>query len=252
MESFDLKINKEVFRSTNAQWNQLMLNAPWSVGFVSSLIESQPFANKEAWQQFYFDSGDQRAALLRNTTKYEQQQLNDLSLAKSYKSLSPTLYNLNVNYGRTKKELRHKAHILQKAMHHKGTAITLRECIHCVHHRVIAETWNGIVLRERQTIQYLSKILPLTFKKTDGTFDHQYAVDYEVFKGTKLIAAIQIKPKSYCYDTHYICKAKKANRQKNKQYTILFGVPVFDVIANQQGIIDNTTIIQDLRRCILR
>ena len=47
MDEFVLGIDKEKFRSTNAKWNELMLNDPWSVGYVSTLIEAANWKNKE-------------------------------------------------------------------------------------------------------------------------------------------------------------------------------------------------------------
>ena len=60
MDEFVLTIDKEKFRSTNAKWNELMLNDPWSVGYVSSLIETQNWQSKEEWEETYYASGHRR------------------------------------------------------------------------------------------------------------------------------------------------------------------------------------------------
>ncbi len=39
MDEFILQIDETKFRSTNGPWNNLCLNDPWSVGYVSTLIE---------------------------------------------------------------------------------------------------------------------------------------------------------------------------------------------------------------------
>lgn len=57
MDSFILTIDNELFRKTNAPWNQWMLNDPWSVGYVSQLIETKKWSSKEEWESFYYDSG---------------------------------------------------------------------------------------------------------------------------------------------------------------------------------------------------
>lgn len=49
---FILPIDAEKFRSTNDMWNKLMLNDPWSVGYVSSLIETKEWQTKEEWENF--------------------------------------------------------------------------------------------------------------------------------------------------------------------------------------------------------
>ena len=45
MDEFVLKIDENKFRSTNDTWNRLMLNDPWSVGYVSTLIETTCWRN---------------------------------------------------------------------------------------------------------------------------------------------------------------------------------------------------------------
>lgn len=64
MEEFVLGIDRDKFSSTNGMWNSLMLNDPWSVGYVSTLIELQSWQSKEEWEEFYYRSGEQRQALL--------------------------------------------------------------------------------------------------------------------------------------------------------------------------------------------
>ena len=51
MDEFVLSIDKDKFRSTNAKWNELMLNDPWSVGYVSTLIEAANWKCKEEWEE---------------------------------------------------------------------------------------------------------------------------------------------------------------------------------------------------------
>ena len=76
MDEFVLSIDKEKFRSTNAEWNNLMLNAPWSVGYVSTLIELHSWHSKEEWERFYYESGEKRDSLLG----VNRSTLNDVSL----------------------------------------------------------------------------------------------------------------------------------------------------------------------------
>ena len=64
MDEFVLGINKDKFRSTNAKWNELMLNDPWSVGYVSTLIEASNWKSKEEWEETYYASGAVRNRLM--------------------------------------------------------------------------------------------------------------------------------------------------------------------------------------------
>ena len=78
--------------------------------------------------------------------------------------------------------MKEKGKILYDAVKDNGYDLTLDECIECVRFRVICETWNGIILRENNTIETLQRQFPkLRFEKADGEMDHSYAVDFQVF-----------------------------------------------------------------------
>ena len=245
MEEFILSIDKEKFRSTNAAWNNLMLNDPWSVGYVSQLIETKEWVSKEEWEQYYYDSGEQRSKLIGSQSAI----LNDDSLQLNNKTiiqgLSWNLKNLNYQYGRTKDDLMSKARKLNSL----AKNLTLDECFECVRFRTICETWNGIIVRENNTISNLSNQFPsFEFRKTDGNTDHTYAVDYEVYHNGVLKCGIQIKPKSYTFNAPYLQKARFANQQKYAAYFKLKGVSVFTIISKGSGEIINIEILQQLRK----
>jgi len=248
MDEFILPIDRTKFSSTNSAWNDLMLNDPWSVGYVSTLIELHPWKNKEEWENFYFQSGEERNKLLTNNKEL----LNDYSLPLKDKNkicnLDWSLKNLNTQYGRTVDDLKQKAQTLYNATKDNGHNLTIEDCYECVRFRVICETWNGIILRENNTIEKLKSIFPKhIFKKTSGEIDHTYAVDYEVYLSDKLICGLQIKPKSYLWSTPYIRKARSANKLKNNAYTRQKGVPVFDIIASNKGDIYNSEALNEIK-----
>lgn len=130
--------------------------------------------------------------------------------------------------------------------------MTLEECIECVRFRVICDTWNGVIFREANTIKNLRSIFPLfEFRKTSGEVDYTYAVDYEVFQGGRQLFGLQIKPKSYTWNAPYILNARRANSVKNRTYTNLKGVPVFNVISKSNGEIENIEVLDQIRKvCI--
>lgn len=143
MDEFVLGIDKEKFRSTNAKWNELMLNDPWSVGYVSTLIEAANWKNKEEWEQTYYASGENRnkyieqnAARLGHTLEY----FNDVTVPynkANYYALSWDIKNVNTQRGRTKEDFAAKGKILYDAVKNNGYGLTLEECIECVRFRVI-------------------------------------------------------------------------------------------------------------------
>jgi hypothetical protein len=137
---------------------------------------------------------------------------------------------------------------LYNAVKDNGYGLSLEDCFECVRFRTICETWNGIIVRENNTIKNLSVLFPqLSFVKTSGEVDHKYAVDYEVYLDGVLKCALQIKPKTYLGNAPYIRKARMANEHKYAQYFNLKGVRVFNVISKSSGEIINTDIISILR-----
>lgn len=251
MDEFVLGIDRDKFSSTNSMWNTLMLNDPWSVGYVSTLIELQAWQSKEDWEEFYYRSGEQRQALLGDNRDL----LDNFSLIRTDRAavnkLPWNVKNLNTQYGRTREDLKRKAEVLYAVVRNNGHELTLEECEECVRFRVICETWNGIILRENSTIGVLTDRFPmLSFEKTSGEVDHTYAVDFEVFCAGSLICGIQIKPQSYTWNAPYIVKARTANKAKNAAYTKLKGVPVFDIISKTNGEIQSPQVLEQIKSLI--
>ena len=244
MDHFINKLDPVKFRKTNAPWNELMLNDPWSVGYVTTLILLKPFANKEEWEEFYYEMGAYRQKKLQELPEAQVALLNDEQLIRTNRKTTTSLgelRNLNTQNGRTKKELEKKGQILHYHIRERHPEISLQECVEAVRFRVICETWNGIILREKNTVKTLEGKFPnLDFRSTTGEEDHRYAVDFEVYKGLRRVCGIQIKPKSYTFDSPYLRRAKAANRQKFENYRKEFGVPVFTLIAQTSGEIIST------------
>jgi hypothetical protein len=251
MEEFYLSIDVNKFRSTNAAWNDSMLNDPWSVGYVTNLIEVESFQKKEDWESFYYESGQQREfeisklkpelqALMRDETAIQTQR-------RVIDNLDWNLKNLNKQHGRTREELYHKGILLHNRVKDNGFNLSIDECFKCVRYRVICETWNGVIIREKKTVENLKKHFPnIEFRKTSGEIDHTFAVDYELYKEGVLSSAIQIKPKSYTWNLPYIQRAKKSNKRKNDEYFKVFGVSVYDVISGHKGEIINKEVLNHL------
>lgn len=251
MDEFTNPVPPALFRATNGPWNSLRLNAPWSVGYVASLIESRPFAAKEEWVNFYYESGAERLRRLAALPEADRLVLTDFRLALTdptrIRCLPAALKTLNFDYGRTRDELAEKARVLGE--HTPHAELSLPDAVACVRFRVVGETWNGVVLRERATVAALQHLLPgLRFEKTPGDFDHRYAVDYQLFREGALLGGIQIKPGSYAAsNAPYLVAARRANRAKNEAYRRAWGVPVFDVLARTNGQILNPAVLDRLR-----
>ncbi|WPS85318.1 MjaI family restriction endonuclease (plasmid) [Brevibacillus halotolerans] len=229
MTLFHNKIDPKKFRSTNAIWNELKLNSPMSVGYVTNLIESRSFLNKEEWRDFYYKSGRERQILIEKN-----------GYAK----------DLYLNYGRTEEELQKLGEKMFAELQKRGNylGITLAECVYMVKYRVMGETWNGVVMREKNTVQSLENLFPsYSFQKVDGAIDYKYGVDYEIYNGSRLVCALQVKPRSYEKgSTPEILKAKLGNKAKNDLYEKEQGVPVLYVYSKIDGTILNKDVIHQL------
>jgi hypothetical protein len=250
LDIFENQIGAVKFKSTNFIWNQLHLNAPWSVGYVSTLIESVEFAKKEEWKAFYYRSGEERLQKIEALCTPEQKK-SLLQFTNTIASLPKELKDLNFSYGRTEKELEERGRYMYEQIVKEGNPqkLSLAECVYMVKYRVLGETWNGIISRERNTIKTMEQVLPnILFKKTDGEVDYQYGIDYELYEGEDLLCAVQIKPISYQKGfSREIIKAKKANESKNKKYTEEYQADVLYIYANSKGVIINEDVLSDIR-----
>lgn len=249
MDIFENKIQPFKFRSMNFIWNNLTLNSPWSVGYVSTLIESQTFKTKEEWKAFYYKSGEERLRKIEERCTPTQKALL-LDHTKSYNQLPKELRDLNFLYGRTEKELNEKGRYMYNEIVKEGNpfVLTLAECIYAVKYRVMGETWNGIVARERNTVLTLGRLFPeLQFDKVDGELDYKYGIDYEIYDEKDLLCAIQIKPLSYEKgNSPAIQKAKKANEKKNAEYEKRYQSNVLYVYSNSKGQILNEDVTKSI------
>jgi hypothetical protein len=251
VDEFILGIDKARFHSTNELWNRYGLNDPWSVGYVSNLIKQKVFTTKEDWEDHYYRSGQERANRLSKLSAKHRETANDFLLKKNapelLKSLPLHVKKANYDFGRTQKDLSLKAEFLQWKMLETNRRLTVEECWECVRFRVICETWNGIIIRERNVISRLKEMFPLIeFHEVTGEKDYQYAVDYELFLNGKHVGAIQIKPETYLNDSSYVQTARKANERKHADYERQFGKRVGVFIGDRDGKIRNTSALLKL------
>lgn len=254
-DEFKVGIDADLFRSTNDAWNKLMLNDPWSVGYVTSLIESKQWKSKEEWECFYYASGEERNE--RAGSNYDV--IENFQLVKTNKAalygLSWDIKNLNYQYGRTKEELMQRAKVLYQYMRSQlDSQITIEQCFECVRFRTICETWNGVIIREANTVRRLQYLFGnnISIKKTEGEIDHTYAVDYEVYVDNTLKFGIQIKPKSYFGNAPYLQRARYANQQKFMAYKNKTGCPVFTVTSKTSGEIQNLDVVTEMKKYLMQ
>ncbi|TVQ14146.1 MAG: hypothetical protein EA361_08085 [Bacteroidetes bacterium] len=159
MEMFKNILDRRRFKTINCLWNELMLNDSWSIGYVESLIDSRLFERKEEWEEFYYDSGEDRNHKIANLVPHLSHKLNDDMLLYNNRNeimlMSKEIVNLNYNFGRTHDQLTQKAVILFQVAVNRSLDITIQESIEAVRFNTICKTWNEVIIRERNTISYL-------------------------------------------------------------------------------------------------
>jgi hypothetical protein len=238
MDLFINRMDLTKFRFTNAVWNELTLNSPWSIGYVSNLISSRNFLAKEEWEKYYYDSGKERNELFLKL-KLDISEINSLNDLYGFNNVRGELKYLNFNFGRTKHDLDFKAQLLyNKIKNYNPHNISLNECKECVRFRIICETWNGIVMREMKTIEKMNFLLDKNCKlvSTSGEKDYKYGVDYELYENEELICGLQIKPITYkSSKSRAVQKARNANKRKNILYKQDFGKDVCYVYSKSNG-----------------
>ena len=219
---------------------------------MTTIIENCPCISKQEWVDYYYDTGIQRHEAIAKLDKHTADKLQNRLLKEtdpeSYQYMKYELKSLNYNHGRRKEDLHYKSEVLHHHAKKQIANLSIEDAIAAVQHRVIGETWNGIIIREKNTVAAIQKLFPsIRLHKTTGTEDHKFAVDYGVCLNDNLICGIQIKPKSYTYNTPYILKAKAANAMKNQLYSDTYGVPVIDVISDYHGKILNGNCLVQIR-----
>ncbi|HBF9450537.1 TPA: MjaI family restriction endonuclease [Clostridioides difficile] len=229
LDLFKNPIDKKKFDSTNEIWNKMHFNSPVKIGYTSKLVKEKKFSDKLDWANFYFESGEKRKELLK---------------------LNPYDKNINLNYGRTKKEIAKIGCYLYKHLLETGNPLKLtkEECMLTAYFRIIGETWNGIIWRESNTKDVLSKKITnlgyeVSLIDTPSDFDVLFAVDYEIYFKGSIVCGIQIKPKSYSTNNSYLNKTIKLNEEKNQKYKKRFNRDVYYVYAETSGIILNENVI---------
>lgn len=247
---FECAIPKEKLSYTNEIWNNMKLNNPWIIGTVTAIIQQRTFASKEEWKEYYFQSGLSRLELLQDVSPEDRLRLQSIEMWNFNTCSDSRVNSINKAYGRTKDELNAIGDILYGAVRATDNphCVTRNDCRYMVQYRVLGETWNGLIRREKATITTLQSVFgeDYSIEKVDGVTDIKYEVDVEIFHHGELIAGIQIKPKSYQSNFAGNQKAYAINARKNKAYTDLKDVPVFYIYSDTKGTIYNFETLKEI------
>jgi hypothetical protein len=102
---------------------------------------------------------------------------------------------------------------------------------HYIYHRIIGQTWNGMV-SEFKVIEQLQVEFPtVEFKKTDFKKDNELFTDWEGFsKSGELLFGVQVKPITYYYMSQpHQLKVKETHEGMVNEYMNMCNVPHYMV-----------------------
>lgn len=248
VEVFKMKGDKKAFQDTNKMWNNERYNSPFLWGYVSQLIGKTDFKSKEEWLEFYYKSGEERLKKISNLPSKWRDEIT------KFTSITPDVpkwvLSFNYNYGRTEAECKQMAALMfEKRISKMRLNITEDDWEHMVIYRVLGETWNGVIAREKNTAANIQKKIPVQLCKVSGEDDYKYGIDYEVYHDDSLICALQVKPKSYLNgNSEYIMTAKMANKKKNDTYTEEKKIPVLYVYSEHNGRVSNAEVLNEIMK----
>lgn len=105
-----------------------------------------------------------------------------------------------------------------------------------IFHRVIGQTWNGLI-KEEQLIKVILRHFPkFNFQKTDFDVDKKFCIDWEMYKGSYLALGLQIKPISYLYmKSEHQLKVKAYHKEQNEKYKEIYA-PYEYVYYDKEGL----------------
>lgn len=247
MEEFVCDISRDKLSKTNRIWGLSKLNAAWTIGMVSTLCTAKKFTSKEEFKEYYFESGMRREEIIKTLPEEEQRLATSIRMPAFIKTNYPHIHKLNTTYGRTIEQMRFIGDLFYSCIEKDESLnfITRRDARYLVLYRVIAETWNGIGLREMNTIASINRLfkqhnLDWRCSKIAGELDGRYEIDAQIVDGQgRLLLAIQIKPKSYRGQYGLKAETESWNTVKNKEFRVQYGKPVVYVYSTTRGEILN-------------
>lgn len=219
------------FKRSNEIWNRLKLNHGFVVGYLMRLIGEGDCKSHSEWERYYLNSGAERLQLIEELPIEVKNKLNSFN-----KSISREYYEYNLHYGRTEAELLTIAKLLDKEL-----KVGLTIAFNFVYIRVIDETWIGYY-RECISLERLQKYLKthnLTAEKAKFYIDITYGVDFEIKRGNKVVAGVQLKSINYFENKEALSEIQDINKKKNNLYQQKYKAPVIYLYVDKNSYIVN-------------
>ena len=116
-----------------------------------------------------------------------------------------------------------------------------------VFHRVLGQTWNGMV-NEMNVIKEIYSDFPnVKFVKTKHEIDENYFTDWEAYSDNKLLFGIQIKPISYKkMSGPFQLKSKEHHNKQRDLYKREFNVPHIIIYYENNTLYDRDYVLNQI------
>ena len=124
---------------------------------------------------------------------------------------------------------------------------SLLEAKQHVFHRVLGQTWNGMV-KEMEVIKEINLELPnISFVKTTHDIDENYFTDWEAYSNNNLLFGIQIKPISYKKMSNpFQLKSKEHHDKQRILYKERFNVPHIIIYYEDNSLYDKDYVLNQI------
>lgn len=216
----------KTLQDTNVDWNNGGFNHSALIGSVMGLAKMFMPTSAKDFEEKYYRSGEEREGLIKKMSAKKRALYNDIDFLRNTESkdlpFTDEEKKLLYNKGRTPIFIERVANefSIYAGISKKSSAEHVRT-------RIFEETYRGHV-EELKAQELIGKMFPM-FEVILSPSDHdgKYAIDLELIYKGKIIAGIQVKPRSYAqYKNDVTNKTIKLNKEKNKKFKEEFKAPV--------------------------
>lgn len=117
--------------------------------------------------------------------------------------------------------------------------VTIEELNEVFHIRAVLNTWEGYA-RENNAKILIEKYTGLKLKHSTYEEDSNLGVDFKMYKGSKLVGGIQVKPLSYFLGKHEgVQRDKKINAEKYEKFKNKYGCEIIEIAIDNNEITHN-------------
>ena len=220
---------------TNVDWNNGGFNHSALIGSVMGLAKIFMPTSAKDFEEKYYRSGEERETLIKKMSAKKRALYNDIDFLRKTEGKNIPLSNeekeLLYNKGRTPIFIEKVA---EEFSIYAG--ISKKSSEEHIRTRIFEETYRGHV-EELKAQKLISEMFPIfDVILSPANHDSSYAIDLEILYKGKIIAGVQVKPRSYAqYKNDVTNKTIKLNKDKNQAFKDEYKAPVLWYYYDNKG-----------------